>query len=230
MCLLAFSANAQDRYTLVLMNGQEIPVHQLNDSSFTKLHFSFDKNQFKRDRLHLRERRKAHDYFNPSILSEKALALPVVVREGSRDRESVFAVIQPDGGEKLIYYYDEEVGNYLPVDGMRAFLAGQADAYASMRGRAWLFTGLGLGAVAGYAARGSVLALVVPPVFALSTKIPTVRIPAHKISDMRYQHDPDYAAGFETQARSKHLREALKGSAIGTALGLIAYAIIDNNR
>lgn len=230
IALCASGIQAQDAYTLTLMNGREVPVFNFNDSSYTDLQFTYDKNFFKRERLNLRERRKAGDYFNTDIISTKAEKYPVVMVQGNRTRDEVFAVERPDGSEILFYTFDEEEGNYLTVDAMRSFAAGQGDAFASKTGRSWLYAGIGLGAAAGFAARGSMLALVVPPLFALSTKIPTVSIPPHKMSTLAYQHNDDYARGFETQTRSRNLRQALKGSAIGVAAGLIAYSIIESNR
>lgn len=229
LALCAFSSQAQEVYTLTLMNGREVPVYNFNDSSYTDLQFTFDKNYFKRERLNLKERRKAGDYFNTEITSARAAKYPVVMVQGNRTRDEVFAVERPDGSEKIFYEYDEEEGNYLSVDAMRSFAAGQSDAFTSKTGRSWLYAGLGLGAAAGFAARGSILALAVPPLFALSTKIPTVRIPPHKMSSLAYQHNDDYARGFETQTRSRNLRQALKGSAIGVAAGLIAFSILDSN-
>lgn len=230
LAMICFGLQAQEAYTLTLMNGQEVPVYNFNDSSFTNLQFTFDKNFFKRERLNLRERRKAGDYFNTDITSPKAEKYPVVMVAGSRLRDEVFAVERPDGSEKIFYEFDEEQGNYLTVDAMRYFAVGQSDAFASKTGRSWLYTGLGLGAAAGLAARGSMLALLVPPLFALSTKIPTVSIPPRKMSNLAYQHNEDYARGFETQTRSRNLRQALKGSAVGVVAGLIVYSVLDNNR
>lgn len=231
ICILASNGiSAQEQYKLLLMNGQEIPVFDFNDTSFTHLQFTFDKNHIKRERLHIKERRKANEYFNTNVRSEKADDAPIVMREGRRSRNEVFAVRHPNGTEKVYYYFSEEDGNYLSEPEVRSFIAGQGDARIAVAGKGWLWAGLGIGAATGYAARGSLLALAVPPLFALSTKIPVVQIPAPKISNLSYQHDPDYAAGFETQVRSRNIRQALKGSAMGTVLGLIAFAIVDNNR
>ena len=230
LLITACSAAAQEKFTLQLMNGQELPVYNLNDTGYTDIRFEFDKNYFKRERRHIKARRSAGDYFNTDITAESAEKVPVVMREGKRERGEVFAATRPDGSEKLYYFYDEEVGNYLTESQMRSFVAGQGDAHVAAKGRGWLLAGIGVGAAAGYAARGSVLALAVPPIFALSTKIPTVRIRERSISDMKYKYDEDYAAGFETQARSKYLREALKGSVAGTLIGLAVFAVVDNNR
>jgi hypothetical protein len=108
-------------------------------------------------------------------------------------------------------------------------VTGSRDARVAISGKGWFYAGLGVGAVASYATRQSILALAIPPVFALSAKIPTIKISKKAISDPVYYGDMDYAAGFERTARSKNVREGLKGSAIGTIIGLVAYTLIDNN-
>ncbi len=228
--LAHLKGSAQERYYIHLMNGQILPASALNDTSYTNLQITFDKNHFRRESLDLKARRRARDYFNSGITARRASGIPVVMREAYRDREEVFSITMPDGSQKLMYTYDEEAGNDLQVDAMRAFVVGRGDAYASVSGRGWLWAGLGTGLVAGYAARGSILALAVPPLFSLGTKIPIIRIPETKISNQAYRYDDDYAAGFESYARGRHFRKALTGSAMGTLIGLASFAIIDNNR
>jgi hypothetical protein len=228
---LGYSTFAQEAspVTLQLMNGKVMEVYGLNDSSFTNLQYQFDKNYFKRERLNNRERREQEDYFNQSITTEKADALPVVLREGATDREDVMSIVYSDGSEKMLYMYDEPVGNVLTEMEMRSYVTGSRDARVAITGKVWFYAGLGVGAVASYATSQSILALAIPPVFALSAKIPTIKIPKKAISDPLYYGDMDYAAGFERTARSKNVREGLKGSAIGTIIGLVAYTLIDNN-
>jgi hypothetical protein len=112
---------------------------------------------------------------------------------------------------------------------MRAFVIGERDARYSVTGKGWFYTGLATGAITGYFSRTSILALAVPPIFALSAQIPTIRIRKEYISDLSYRYNEDYAAGFESYARSKNTIEALKGSALGTILGIVAFIVVDNN-
>ncbi len=215
--------------TLVLMNGRRLPIAAYNDTSFTDVWIKYDKNYFKRESRHLRKRRKEKDYFNTDILSAKAEIYPVIMKSSHRSRDEIFAIRKADGREKMFYYYDLDEGNYLEVEAMRAFVAGQGDAYAVVSGMRWFWAGLGVGTVGAFASRNSILALAVPPIFALSTKIPVIPIPEAATSQSRYRYNSDYAAGYETQARSKNFRQALKGSVMGVVLGWAAYALVDAN-
>ncbi len=230
LCFACVSLYAQKPAQLQMMNGKVIEIYEFNDSAYTNLRYTYDKNLFKRERLNNRARRKAGDYFNEQIVSPKAKEIPAVMREGSSEHEEVFSVIYPDSTEKLFYYYNEVEGNDLPVESMRAFMMGGRDARVAITGKPWFYSGIVVGALAGYASRQSVLVLAVPPIFALTAKIPTIRIREESINNSGYQYNPEYAAGFESYARSKNIRQALKGSVVGTVIGLLAYTIVDNNR
>jgi uncharacterized membrane protein (Fun14 family) len=220
---------AQEKGQLLLMNGKLIEVENLNDTSFTNLQYVFDKNQFKRQQIDLRSARKQKQPYKLGFESEKGLEVPVVLRDGAMDREAVFSFQPAAGEEKVYYFYDEPLGNEISVEEMRAFVIGERDARFGVSGNAWLYGGMAVGLITGYAARGSVLALAVPPLVALTARIPVVKIKEESIQDSKYKFNEDYAAGYETYARSKYTRKALLGSAIGTAIGLLTYAVVDNN-
>ncbi len=221
---------AQEPSVLQMMNGKQMEVYELNDSTFTNLQFQYDKNFFKRERLNNRLRRKEKDFFNSKLVSEKAATLPVVLREGTAEREDVYAVKSPEGERKFFYYYDETVGNDLSMEAMHHFISGEADGRVVSTGKGWFYAGLGIGAISGYAARQSIFVLAVPPLFALSANIPVIKIKEQYVRDKSHLNNLDYAAGFESVTRSKNVREGLKGSAIGILIGLVTYAIVDNNR
>lgn len=220
---------AQEKGQLLLMNGKLIEVENLNDTSFTNLQYVYDKNQFKRQRIDLRSARKENQPYELDYESEKGSEVPVVMREGAMEREAVFSYIPPDGDEKVFYFYDEPLGNVASEEEMRAFVIGERDARFGVSGNAWLYSGLAAGLITGYASRGSVLALAVPPLAALTARIPVVKIKEENIRDLKYKFNEEYAAGYENYARSKYTRKALLGSAIGTAIGLLTYAVVDNN-
>ena len=228
-CIGFSSIHAQEKGELLLMNGKLIQVENLNDTSFTNLQYRLDRNQFKRKQIDLRSARKQHENDRIGFQSQKGLEVPIVLREGAMDRAAVFS-FQPMAGEERVYYfYDEPLGNVASVEEMRAFVIGERDARFGVTGNAWLYGGMAVGLMTGYAARGSILALAVPPLVALTARIPVVRIKEENIQDLSYKFNEDYAAGYETYARSKYARKALLGSAIGTAIGLLTYAIVDNN-
>ncbi|MCZ4408558.1 hypothetical protein O3Q51_07050 [Cryomorphaceae bacterium 1068] len=223
------SIQAQQKGQLLLMNGKLIEVENLNDTSFTNLQYRFDKNQFKRLRIDLRSASKQNDMYRLGFESEKGLEVPVVLRDGAMDRDAVFSFQPTEGDERVYYFYDEPLGNVASEEEMRAFVVGERDARFGVTGNAWFYGGMAVGLFTGYAARGSVLALAVPPLAALTARIPVVKIKEDHIQDSSYKYNDDYAAGYETYARSKYTRKALLGSAIGTVVGLLSYAIVDNN-
>ncbi|NEN23323.1 hypothetical protein G3O08_07405 [Cryomorpha ignava] len=225
-----FGLLAQKPAELLFMNGKRLEVYDLNDTSYVPLQYKYDKNFFKKERMNIKAARKQGVLFNPNFSTPKAEAIPIVLKNGGIDREDVFSVTYPSGDEKVYYFFDEPMGNYLREDQMRAFVYGERDARNAVTGKGWFYGGLATGAITGYALKTSVVSLAVPPLFALTAKIPTIHIKERYIADKAYQYNEDYASGFESFARSKNTIEALKGSAIGTVLGIIAYSIIDNNR
>lgn len=227
--LLPFVTAAQESGQLLLLNGTEINVKQVEDSGSTEITYRFDKNQFRRRKLIIKEWRKTDDYFNWDISIPSADKIPVVMREGSVPRDEVYSFEKADGPEEIYYFYDPFLGNDFTVEEMEAFVVGSRDARYTISGRGWFWGGMAVGAGAGYLLRLSVFSLAVPPVVALSARIPTIHIKPKYISDMRFQYNEYYAAGFEAQARSKNTIEALKGSALGTALGIVAFIIVENN-
>lgn len=228
-CFGFLSLQAQEKGELLLMNGKLIEIENLNDTSFTNLQYRFDKNQFKRHQIDLRSARKQNIPYTPDFESQKGKEVPIVLREGAIDREAVFSYLSSTGVERVYYFYDEPLGNEISVEEIRAFVIGERDARFGVTGNAWFYGGMAVGLFTGYAARGSVLALAVPPLVALTARIPVVKIKEEHIQDSKYKYNEDYAAGYETYSRSKYTRKALLGSAIGTAIGLLTYTVVDNN-
>ncbi|MGB6035160.1 MAG: hypothetical protein WBG42_02745, partial [Cryomorphaceae bacterium] len=186
-CAAFSSVQAQEKGQLLLMNGKLIEVENLNDTSFTNLQYVFDKNQFKRQQIDLRAARKQKKPYRLGFESEKGLEMPVVLREGAMDREAVFSFQPAVGEERVYYFYDEPLGNEISVEEMRAFVIGERDARFGVTGNAWLYGGMAVGLITGYAARGSVLALAVPPLVALTARIPVVKIKEESIQDSKYK-------------------------------------------
>ena len=228
--LFSVQACAQQPAELLLINGKRLEVYQLNDTAYVPLQYNFDKNFFKKERINQKAARKKDILFTGDFSTKKAESIPVVMKAGSLDREDVFSVTYPSGIEKVYYAYDEPLGNVFQENEMRAYVYGERDARAALSGKVWFYSGLAIGAVSGYALKTSVVSFAVPPVFALAANIPIIHIKERYIADKSYQYNENYARGFERYARGKNTIEALKGSAIGTVLGIIAYSIIDNNR
>lgn len=223
-------AIAQQPARILLMNGKYLEVYQLDDTSYVPIQYNYDENYYKKERINLKAARDSGVFYTPAFTTPKAESIPVVLKKGSMDREEVFSIQYPTGGEKVFYYYNEPMGNYLSEDQMRAFVYGERDARNFHRGNGWFYSGLAVGLAAGYGLKTSIVSLAVPPLFALTAKIPSIHIKDQYIADKAYKYNEDYASGFESYARSRNTLQALKGSAIGTLVGIIAYSIVDNNR
>ena len=118
---------------------------------------------------------------------------------------------------------------HFSVEQMGFYVLGERDARYGVSGKAWFYSGLVVGGVSGYLLESSVWSLAVPPLFALTTKIPVISIKEEHISDQAMIGNEYYALGYEKQARSKNAIQALKGSALGTLLGIATFLIVDNN-
>lgn len=227
----AMALFAQDNGAEVLfLNGKRLLVQDVNDSTYIPIQYNFDKNYFKKERINLKEARKLGVLYTSDFTSPRANEIPVVLTSGYADRDDVFSITYPTGKEILYYVYDEPRGNILEQEEMRAYVYGLRDARVALTGKGWFYSGLLVGGIAGYGLKTSVFTLAVPPIFALSAKIPVIHIKERYIADKKYQYNPHYALGFEKHARSRNAIEALKGSAIGAVVGIVAYAIIDNQR
>lgn len=215
---------------ILFMNGKRLGVYSIDDSTYIPIQYTFDKNYFKKERINIKAAHKADVFYKPGFSTPRAAAIPVVLKKGYADRDDVFLITFNSGVEKVYYQYDEPRGNFLSQDEMRAFVYGERDARVARMGKGWFYAGIAVGGIAGYALQTSVISLAVPPVFALSAKIPVIHIKEKYIADKSFQYNEYYALGFERYTRSNNAIEALKGSAIGTAVGIILFAIVDNNR
>lgn len=215
---------------ILFMNGKRVKADQIDDTTYVPIQYTFDKNYFKKERINIKAAHKQDLLYTPQFSTHKAQKIPVVLKTAYADRSDVFSITYPSGQETIYYEYDEPRGNFLTTDEMRAYVYGERDARVALSGKAWFYTGLGVGAIGGYALRTSVVSLVIPPVFALSAKIPIIHIKEKYIADKSFQYNRHYALGFERYTRSNNAIQGLKGSAIGTAVGIIVFAIVDNNR
>lgn len=221
--------NAQETTRLLLMNGKYLDVIDFDDSTRTDLVYKYDRNFYKRQRSSLKAARKSGQSFHPDSIVTSYQKFSAIWTQGAVDRMEVFSAKPNSSPEKVFYYYDEPAGNYLTEAEMRAFVIGERDARFGVRGKGWFYGGLVLGFGAGYALQGSIFTIAVPPVLALGAKIPIVKIKHEHVLDARYHGDPNYAAGYESVARSRYFLETLKGSALGAFLGLAVYSIVQAN-
>lgn len=221
---------AQEPSKLLFLNGKVLEIYHVDDSSSVPITFEYDKNFFKKERIRIKEARKRDLLFTDDFKSEKTGSIPVILKRGSADRIDLYGLERPDGSMEYYYFQDELKGNLLSREEMKAYIKGERDARYGVSGKAWFYSGLLVGGISGYLLESSVWSLAVPAVFTLGTQIPIIQIREEHISDKSYVGNENYALGYEKQARSRNAIQALKGSAIGTALGIISYLIVDNNR
>jgi len=227
---IAQISTAQEPSKLLFLNGKVLEIYNVNDSSTVPITFEYDKNFFKKERIKIREARKKGLLFTDDFDSDKAGSIPVVLKRGSADRTDLYAIEGPDGTKEYYYFQDELKGNLLTQEEMRAYIRGERDARYGVSGNAWFYSGLVLGGISGYLLESSVWSVAVPAVFTLSTQIPIIKIKEEHISDKSFVGNENYALGYEKHARTTNAIQALKGSAIGTALGIVAFLIVDNNQ
>ena|GEM_PF-2697478 len=223
------SAFAQEPARLLLMNGKYLDVISLDDTSRVDITYRFDKNFYRRENAQIKAARKLGEPYRPGQSYTAVGEYPVLWTDGTALRSDIFSATPPSGPEKVYYFYDEPLGNYLTEPQMRAFVMGERDARYAVRGRGWFYAGLAAGFGGGYALQGSVFTLAIPPLFALAAKIPIVKIKPEAIIDPQYRDDMDYASGYESVARSRYFIQGLKGSAIGAFLGLLTYSVVEAN-
>jgi len=228
--IISISSFSQEPSKLLFLNGKVLEIYHVDDSSSVPVNFEYDKNFFKKERIRIKESRKRDLLFTDNFESKKAESIPVVLKRGSADRTDLYALEKPDGSKEYYYFQDELKGNFLSREEMQAFIQGERDARYGVSGNVWFYSGLVVGGISGYLLESSVWSLAVPAVFTLSTQIPVIKIREEHISDKSFVGNENYALGYEKQARSRNAIQALKGSAIGTALGIVAFLIVDNNQ
>jgi len=227
--LISSFCQAQEPSKLLFLNGKVLEIYNVDDSTSVPVTFEYDKNFFKKERIKIREARKKQLLFT-EINSDKAASIPVVLKSGKADRTELFALEEPDGSVEYYYFQDELKGNVLTQEEMKAFIQGETDARYGVSGKGWFYSGLLVGGVTGYLLESSVWSLAVPAVFTLTTQIPIIKIREGHISDKSYVGNENYALGYEKQARTTHALQALKGSALGTAIGILTFLVVDNNQ
>ena len=220
---------AQQAVKLYYLNGKVLEVYNLDDSTQVPVSFQFDKNYFKKERLRIKEARKLGVLYSAELTSSEGNDIPIVLKDGNADRSDLYAAEDSLGKMKFYYFQDDLNGNDFSVEQMGFYVLGERDARYGVSGKAWFYSGLAVAGVSGYLLESSVWSLAVPPLFALTTKIPVISIKEEHISDQAMIGNEYYALGYEKQARSKNAIQALKGSALGTLLGIATFLIVDNN-
>ena len=140
-------------------------------------------------------------------------------------KSEVFSVLF-EGGEWVLYAQDLVLGDDYTVEEMRIFLAGAHDAIAHYNATPTALVGLAFGAAGPLVGAGG-LVLTIAPVLAytLFQMAPIIQIKG--VSNPDYMNNEIYALGYESVARSEKILGGLKGSAVGAAVGVIIYIILN---
>ncbi|NNE55703.1 MAG: hypothetical protein HKN32_06760 [Flavobacteriales bacterium] len=146
-------------------------------------------------------------------------------------RSEIFSITK-SGEEELVYYTQDEVlGDWLTVDDMRIFIAGEQDARENYEVQWIVWTGAAAGAIGAYASQGGLMGTLAAPVgFTALQLLPNIRIKEETMSNIRYQYNDVYALGYERVARSKRVVAALKSSGIGMVVGVVSWLIFPIER
>lgn len=139
----------------------------------------------------------------------------------------IFSYTQ-DGEEFMVYKRDTTVGNYLSVDEMGNFIKGAQDAMENYNGKWALYAGGGVGLVGGYLLGDSFVALAIPLVYSVLTTIHHIKPNEQRTLHSKLIDDPAYRAGFLKNTKTTRIFQALKGSFLGTAIGVATYQLTDD--
>lgn len=141
-------------------------------------------------------------------------------------REEVFSV--RNSKERIFYVQDTLIGDYLTVDEMRIYIAGEQDARACYKTDIQFWTSLAATAGITYAVQGGFISSMLFPLgYTCYQLLPFIRIKEACISDVeKYQWNEIYALGYERVARPKRVIDTLKGGGIGLVGGFALFYLI----
>lgn len=232
--------NTQAQYVFEHMNGKLIKVFNYNDSAFVDIKYSFDKNSLKNDRianfnenLRFNMLEKKGDNISKAELDSlvgaksKAFKEPNI-KESYISSSDIFAIHNPDGTKKVLYFYDPGFGNNYVEHEMQEFIIGERDALLNYRGRFAFWGGVGFGAAAGIALQRSVFSVTAPFVWSLGAAVPVIRIKEKYMTDTSMKTEP-YKSGFARTARTRNIIQGLKGSVLGLGVGILIYSVMAAN-
>ena len=236
LILLGLSSSAQDRITM--MSGVVIPCKILDDegidivvSSYAKFDVRYFPSSELAESATWRTRQDSSTWGPTETNQVERIFEKGKVKESFVHRNEIFSIQKGAQTEQVFYALDDILGDWMTIDEMRIYMAGEQDARNFYKARLAFFLGIPLVAGSAYLAQGLlVLTLGGPVVYSLLQLAPTIKIREHTITNPLHQYNETYALGYERVARSRQVVQALKGSAIGMAVGLAGYFIfpLDN--
>ena len=139
-------------------------------------------------------------------------------------RSDVFSIQFEGKEEQVLYALDEVLGDWMTLDEMRVYMAGEQDARNNYKAKWAFFSGIPVGAATAFIAQGGLILTIGGPVlYTLAQLAPNIRIRENTITDPSHVYNEIYALGYERVARSQLVVQALKGSVIGMAAGIAGY-------
>ncbi|OQY03911.1 MAG: hypothetical protein B6I20_04010 [Bacteroidetes bacterium 4572_117] len=142
------------------------------------------------------------------------------------DLRDVFSVKEQNGKETIFYNVDSTDIESFTINQMRSFVNGSFDARSNYK-NPWVITG-GFVVGAGSAVAVSVVGLntIIAPVFPAlySGGVGIIKKNKFDLPD-KFKSNPHYMAGYKRAANHKRINNAIIGSGIGMALGIVAIIV-----
>lgn len=142
------------------------------------------------------------------------------------DAYRVFDVTYATGETQVVYRQDTAVGNYFSKEEMQLFIMGEQDADANFNSRRAFVFGAAYGVVGGVLLPNNFFVFLVPAAAGPLAAVPRIKIKPEMARDKKLLAEPAYVMGFERTARAKKIQNVLKGSVLGTVLGVAGVNIV----
>jgi hypothetical protein len=238
--LLFLSNSTRAQYVFEHMNGKLLKVFNYNDSAFVDIKYTFDKNSLKNDRIANFNENLRFDILEKkgdniskaeldSLVAAKSKAFKEPkIKESYISSSDIFAIHNPDGTKKVLYFYDPGFGNMYTEQEMQQFIFGERDALLNYRARFAFWGGVGFGAAAGIAMQRSVFSVTAPFVWSLGVALPVIKIKEKYMTDTTLKTEP-YKSGFARTARTRNMIQGLKGGVLGLGVGILVYSVMAAN-
>jgi hypothetical protein len=153
------------------------------------------------------------------------------IKKTELEKDDIFSITYNGNNEVIIYKQDSlSQENYLDVNDMRAYIAGEQDALKHFRSPFSTISSAGIGLASGFYAP-TLLSPVAPALWVGFMGSRWIKIKRRHVTDSKYIREDMYVVGYGRTARSLRVQNALKAAAIGLATGLIGnFLIYGNNK
>jgi hypothetical protein len=139
-------------------------------------------------------------------------------RKISADR--VFAIVMPDGGERVLYKPDSMSQDEPTVEEVRHFVLGQQDALQYFKTAPVSISATALGVSSAFL---GFYGLAVPPLYSTIIGGVSPNVAKQKVRDKILLQNEAYVAGYEKKGRDMKIRRSLLYGTCGFAAGLVTY-------